>query len=138
MHAFPVQFIPTATPPPPKPTKKLPLVVRTCLIILDYLANNRSDERGYSVYFKDRDFIVLEDVGEGFLTTSQFMHSDRIDPDVLPFLLTPTAVYLMHTHPFQEKPSPSQLDLDTAQRFRDYYDCPVYCIVVGRRGRRWY
>jgi len=123
----------------PRLPRPIPVIVRSCLIILENLAKTRPDERGYSIYFLNKDdYIVFEDVGQGLLTTSEFAYRDYIDPETLKYLVSPSAVYLLHTHPFQDVPTPSSLDLDTARRFREHYLCPVYCCVIGRKGRRWY
>jgi len=117
----------------------IPDVVQSCIDKLKELANNDINEHGFSIYFRgDNDYVLFTDHGSGLLTVSSFVKCDNINPEYIPYLVQPTSVWLMHTHPFQDNPLPSSMDIDTSERFRNYYNCPVYCCVIGRKGLKWY
>ena len=115
----------------------LPDVVKQHLRLLRKLSTkNPATEQGFSIYFRSSEYYVQQDNGLPALTVSDF---SQLSPEKLLFVLKPDHIYLLHSHPFSEHPSPSGLDISTAQRFREYYrDSEVTCVVVSKKGYYFY
>ena len=111
--------------------KQYPRIVQKLIQKLKHGTRRAKNEKGYTVYFRGKEYYIQKDHGEGCLTVSDF---SKLTPDKVIFVAQPTEVYLLHTHPFSAYPYPSPLDLDTAKRFRDYYrNARVHCVVIGRK-----
>ena len=111
-----------------KAFRELPPIVKFFCRLLRKLAKKDSNEHGYTIYQRGNEFYVQEDKGSPALTVSDF---SKLTGDKLLFVLKPDRVYLLHSHPFSMYPCPSVLDLDTAERFREYY-AEVVAVVVGK------
>ncbi|MCD6483407.1 MAG: hypothetical protein J7K83_04040 [Candidatus Aenigmarchaeota archaeon] len=114
-----------------KIVKKYPRIVQKLIQKLKHGTRRAKNEKGFTVYFRGKEYYIQKDYGVGCLTVSDF---SKLTPDKVIFVAQPTEVYLLHTHPFSAYPYPSFLDLDTAKRFRDYYkNARVHCVVIGRK-----
>ena len=112
----------------------LPPTVKFFCRRLKQLAKKDRDEHGYTIYQRGDSFYIQQDQGSPALTVSDF---SSLTGDKLLFVLKPDRVYLLHSHPFSSHPAPSLLDLQTAERFRNFY-VDVTCVVVGRKGYWFY
>jgi len=117
-----------------KRLNQLPALVKFFCRKLRRMAKKDRNEHGYTIYQRGDEFYVQEDKGMPALTVSDF---SKLTPDKLLFVLKPDRVFLLHSHPFSTHPLPSELDLQTAMRFRDCYR-EVCCVVVGKKYYMFY